>query len=151
MNPAGRIEVRPSGLAEALAVLQRVPELDRDRPAAGYAHRLAAGASLVLVADRAGVPAGFKIGHALSPEAFYSWVGGVVPEARGAGAGRALLEAQERWVRAHGYARIVVKTAPRFAAMIGLLEAQGYLRVPAVAGLQAGAGDLVYAWALVQA
>lgn len=121
-------------LAEALGVLARVPELAQGRPAETYAQRLQGRQALVLVAHQEGQPVGFKIGYALQADLFYSWIGGVVPAWRGRGIAQALMDAQQRWADAQGFAAIEVKSSARFPAMLALLERNGYRRLGEDAG-----------------
>jgi GNAT superfamily N-acetyltransferase len=54
----------------------------------------------------------------------------VLPEARGRGLGRRVLEELEAHARALGYARVVLETGDRQAAALGLYESSGYERIP---------------------
>jgi len=54
----------------------------------------------------------------------------VVPEARGRGLGRRLLEELEAEARRLGYESVVLETGDRQRAAVGLYEATGYARIP---------------------
>jgi GNAT superfamily N-acetyltransferase len=54
----------------------------------------------------------------------------VVPEARGRGLGRRVLDELERHARALGYAALVLETGDRQDAALGLYLAAGYERIP---------------------
>jgi putative acetyltransferase len=54
----------------------------------------------------------------------------VVPQARGAGLGRRLLEELEAEARRLGYAGVVLETGDRQAAALGLYASAGYERIP---------------------
>jgi GNAT superfamily N-acetyltransferase len=54
----------------------------------------------------------------------------VVPEARGRGLGRRLLEELEGEARRLGYARVVLETGDRQQEAVGLYESTGYERIP---------------------
>lgn len=54
----------------------------------------------------------------------------VVPEARGLGLGRRLLDALEDEARRLGYARVRLDTGPRQAAARSIYEGAGYRRIP---------------------
>lgn len=69
---------------------------------------------------------GFKLGYAESKTAFYSWLGGVKPQARRQGVARRLLHHQERWAADHGFETLRVKSRNRFRAMMILLLSEGY-------------------------
>ena len=51
----------------------------------------------------------FKIGYALSTEAYYSWLGGVMPNHRGRGLARMLMEHQHNWARQLSFTEIETK------------------------------------------
>jgi GNAT superfamily N-acetyltransferase len=54
----------------------------------------------------------------------------VVPEARGRGLGRRLLEELESEARRLGYASVVLETGDRQKEAVGLYESTGYERIP---------------------
>lgn len=126
--------IAEASLDEILAVLSRVPELAQDRTRDTYAQRLHGRRALLLVAREAGQAVGFKVGHALDAQVFYSWIGGVLPEQRRRGIAQALLEAQQQWATAQGFARIEVRSSARFPSMLALLERNGYRRLGEDAG-----------------
>lgn len=59
-----------------------------------------------------------KLGYRDDDGAYYSWMGGVAPEWRGRGYGRALMEAQHQWCREKGYIRVRTKTLNRWRNML---------------------------------
>ena len=54
----------------------------------------------------------------------------VVPEARGRGLGRRLLEELEAQARALGYTSVVLETGDRQPEALGLYESAGFARIP---------------------
>jgi putative acetyltransferase len=54
----------------------------------------------------------------------------VVPEARGQGLGRRVLDELERHARELGYEALVLETGDRQAAAVGLYASSGYARIP---------------------
>lgn len=116
-------------LADIAWLEKLVPEFDRVHNPACCQARAGGRPYLVLTARRGEETLGFKAGYALDADCFYSWIGGVAPAARGGGVARALLAAQEDWVRRQGYRRIRVKSHPRFAAMLRMLQRHGYRTV----------------------
>jgi GNAT superfamily N-acetyltransferase len=54
----------------------------------------------------------------------------VVPEARGRGLGRRLLEELEAQARALGYTGVVLETGDRQPEALGLYESAGFARIP---------------------
>ena len=113
-------------LPQVVTALRAIPELaepfDVDEAQARLMPQ-----GLVLVAMQDNQPIGFKMGYdRFRDGSFYSWLGGVVPDHRGSGAARALLEAQERWVADQGYSGIYVKTRNQFIGMRIMLAKHGY-------------------------
>ena len=87
--------------------------------------RLPAG-TLILIAEADGQPVGCKLGYAAEDGSLYSWLGGVLPAHRKSGLAQRLLEAQEAWASAHGFAAVTVKSMNRYPAMLRLLIRNGY-------------------------
>ena len=55
---------------------------------------------VAVVEDR---PVGFMIGFELTPTTYYCWIGGVMPDFRGAGIGTQLMQALIAWSHQHDY------------------------------------------------
>jgi len=55
-------------------------------------------------------PLGFKLGYRRGPSLLYSWLGGVVPEARGQGIAARLMRAQHDRAAAQGYDFVETRT-----------------------------------------
>ncbi|QKY09155.1 GNAT family N-acetyltransferase [Janthinobacterium lividum] len=117
--------IRPGSIAEAWHVLQAIPEFDQRRSLAQLQERLPASA-LVLIAEADGQPVGCKLGYAAEDGSLYSWLGGVLPAHRKTGLAQRLLEAQEAWANAHGFAAVTVKSMNRYPAMLRLLIRNEY-------------------------
>ena len=117
--------VRPVSLAEAIAIEALIPEFAGSK-LAQESGRMAGREMLLLGAYWEGEPAGYKVGYALSPTEFYSWLGGVTPAYRRQGVATQLRLEQEHWATENGYASILVKSSNRFPAMLQLLLASGY-------------------------
>lgn len=120
--------VREGSLAEAWAIYEKLPEftgglLEQNE----FEHRLNHASAIVLIAERDGTPLGFKVGFdRYADGSFYSWLGGVVQQARREGIAQTLLLEQEQRVVAAGFDRIYVKTRNRFVDMLKLLLDNGY-------------------------
>lgn len=69
---------------------------------------------------------GFKAGYRRNESTFYSWLGGVLPEARGQGVARRLMLAQHEWVRAQGYGYVTTETYNRYREMLLLNIRTGF-------------------------
>ncbi|HAS6881153.1 TPA: GNAT family N-acetyltransferase [Vibrio parahaemolyticus] len=119
--------IREGTLEEALQVVTRVKEFANGETLDSMSQRLGDKNSLILVAEKNGVIVGFKIGYELDEDTFYSWFGGVAPQARNEGVAQMLLEAQEEWVAEQGYKTLKVKSRNQFPAMLRLLLRNGYL------------------------
>lgn len=73
---------------------------------------------VAIVAVHDGNPVAFKVGFELTMTLFYSWIGGVVPEARGHGIARRLMDQQHVIARDEGYECIRTETENRFKPML---------------------------------
>jgi len=70
----------------------------------------------------------FKLGYALTPTRYYSWLGGVDQRYRRQGIARRLMDAQHAWASAHGYRAIETGALVDNAAML-ILNLQVGFRV----------------------
>jgi len=120
-----KIVIKEQQLADAVAVSQQIPEFDAPYPVDEYERRLTGVSHLVLTAYVEGRPVGFKVGYEREG-AFYSWMGGVLPQFRRQGIGETLAEHQEQWARRQGYSRLTIKTRKKYKAMLALLTKRGY-------------------------
>ncbi|MEE4659359.1 MAG: GNAT family N-acetyltransferase [Halieaceae bacterium] len=112
-------------LERLYAVYQALPEFERVEPLESLRRRIGE-RYLAQVYCEAGNDLAFKLGYAIDDEQFYSWLGGVLPEARGRGVARALLRAQEAWALQQGFREMQVKSMNRFPGMLRLLISSGY-------------------------
>jgi GNAT superfamily N-acetyltransferase len=85
-------------------LLDRLPRID--------------GRALVVARDEARRMIGFKLGYRRSGAMFYSWLGGVHPDARGRGLAGRLMAIQHTWARSKGYAEIETRTRAENRVMI---------------------------------
>lgn len=109
---------------EVAALYQRVFESPAGEMLDGAAEK--PHLTLWLARAEGGRALGFKLGYRRSPEAFYSWLGGVDPAARGGGIARALMRAQHGWLREQGYRVVRTETMNRFRAMLLLNIQEGF-------------------------
>lgn len=87
-----------------------------------------------------GTPLGFKLGYRRGPALLYSWLGGVIPAARGQGVAERLMQSQHDWASANGYAEVETRTRASNNAMIVVNLKTGFQ----IAGIEAGdAGHLM--------
>jgi ribosomal protein S18 acetylase RimI-like enzyme len=80
----------------------------------------------VLIAERGPTPVGYKIGYELSPDVFYSFSGGVVPEYRRQGIARALIREQHRIASELGYSVVRTHTKNKYRDMLVLNIESGF-------------------------
>lgn len=107
-------------LLETIAALDRAIFADPVSKEA-FARELRARHNLiVLVAERGAIPAAYKIGYELSPDVFYSFSGGVVPEYRRQGIARALIGEQHRIATDLGYSIVRTHTKNKYRDMLVL-------------------------------
>ena len=81
---------------------------------------------LAMIAELEGKPVGFACGYELRPSTYYSWLYGVLPDARRLGVGSQLMDAQHAWVRTHGYEMIRLECYNQHRPMILLAVKRGY-------------------------
>lgn len=120
------ITVREGSLQEVEQIVATITEFVRKETVDTLYARLDGKRSLVLVAEEDGYLLGFKIGYQLDNETFYSWFGGVSPQARKRGVAQILMDWQERWVGEQGYHQLKVKSRNQFPSMLRLLLRNGY-------------------------
>jgi len=122
------ITIEECSPARAFAVYRVIPEFEAGpQELTEFERRLTDPSALLLVARSADRDVGFKIGYdRYGDGSFYSWLGAVRPDCRGARVAQRLLETQEGIVRTRGYRSIYVKTRNRFTGMRALLAKAGY-------------------------
>ncbi len=119
--------IRQGSLTEVVAIVANIDEFVNKESEASLSARLNGKPHYIQIAEQDGCLLGFKIGYQIDQCTFYSWFGGVDPQARGKGVAQALLVAQEQWARAHHYQSITVKSRNQFPAMLRLLIKNNYL------------------------
>lgn len=100
---------RQCSIIEAVACSDKIPEFSQSYRKGEYTSRLSGVPHLLLLAEVDGAMAGFKVGYAREG-AFYSWMGGVVPEFRRQGIAKLLADEQENWAKSKGFKYIRFKT-----------------------------------------
>ncbi|RXJ72639.1 GNAT family N-acetyltransferase [Veronia nyctiphanis] len=120
------MEIREGTLAEALDVLVKIDEFEQGETLASMTRRIGDKPSLVLVADDGNELVGVNIGYQLDDDCFYSWLGGVTAKSRRKGIAKALMNAQEDWVKIRGYQTIRVKSRNCFPETVSLLLTRKY-------------------------
>ena len=82
--------------------------------------------SLVLVAELDGEPVGFSCGYELRPTTYYSWLYGVLPDARRLSVASQLLEAEHAWATDQGYEMVRFECYNQHRPMLVLAIKGGY-------------------------
>ena len=128
------MQIRVASAADAVAIAELLAQLGYPTDAAGIPARLAAVAAadgtVLLVTEPAGAVLGlvglhrYAVLHAPAPVAYITALV-VAPEARGRGAGRALVAAAEAWARDAGCGRLTVTSAERRADAHAFYPAAG--------------------------
>lgn len=121
--------IREGSIEDALRVEKQIPEYPRYNDIKDYRATLTDKRHLILVAQRAELDVGFKVGYDLGDCNFYSWIGGVLPKYRHFSIATKLMLAQELWAKNQGYKQILVHTYKRFPSMISMLSKSGYENV----------------------
>jgi GNAT superfamily N-acetyltransferase len=81
---------------------------------------------LVFALNEDGHAVGYKLGYRESPDTFYSWLGGVLPDYRGQGKAAQMMAAQHQWCAQRGYRYVRTKTMNRWRAMLLLNIRSGF-------------------------
>ena len=81
--------------------------------------------SLAMASDASGL-AGFKLGYAVAPNRYSSWLGGVAARARRQGVARHLMELQHAWAKERGFASIETGATADNVAMLELNREFGF-------------------------
>lgn len=70
---------------------------------------------------------GYKAGHALAYDRYYSWLGGADPDHRREGVGSLLMEAQHKWLGAGRFKQVETYVEPQNTAMVQLNIKHGFV------------------------
>ncbi|MEL7533398.1 MAG: GNAT family N-acetyltransferase [Bacteroidota bacterium] len=122
------IEILPlADIQRVVALSQQLPEFHQPYPAQVYEQRLKAVPHLILLKRLREEDVAFKVGYQREKDgSFYSWMGGVLPQARRKGIALALALQQEAWAKAQGYKSIKFKTLNRHKQMLHFALGRGF-------------------------
>lgn len=81
---------------------------------------------LTMIAEMHDRPLGFLCGYELRPSTYYSWLYGVVPDARRQGVASQLMEAEHAWARENGYEMLRFECYNQHRPMLILAIHKGY-------------------------
>ena len=122
------IEILPlSDIQRVVAISLQLPEFHNPYPAEVYEQRLSNVPHLILVKRLEEQEVAFKVGYQREEDgSFYSWMGGVLPQARRKGVALALALQQEAWAKTQGYQSIKFKTLNRHKKMLHFALGRGF-------------------------
>lgn len=109
--------IRAGDIATVVTLSKQLPEFVNPHEAEEYERRLTGVSHLILVVYANEEPVGFKVGYERDG-AFYSWMGGILPDFRRLGLAKALADEQERWAKQQGYKTITFKTRNSHKGML---------------------------------
>lgn len=118
------INITQGDMEKAFALSMEIPEFQEPYPWEKWQRRLAVEDVVILVAHVDDQPAGFKVGYG-TPEFFYSWIGGVLPDFRKHGVARILADKMEELIKPR-YAALRMKTRNRYKAMLHFALSNGF-------------------------
>ncbi|MEJ6476225.1 GNAT family N-acetyltransferase [Pseudoalteromonas piscicida] len=121
-----KLEFKTGSVDDLLTIENQIPEFVTPRKREEVEYKLRDKQHLLLVAYAQGKPVGYKLGHELPNNEFYSWLGAVIPEYRGKGIAKQLLVMQETWCQTQGYSAIRVKSRNWFKNMLLMLISRDY-------------------------
>ncbi|PCK32803.1 GNAT family N-acetyltransferase [Pseudoalteromonas piscicida] len=121
-----KLEFKTGSVDDLLTIENQIPEFVTPRKREEVEDKLRDKQHLLLMAYAQGKPVGYKLGHELPNNEFYSWLGAVIPEYRGKGIAKQLLVMQETWCQTQGYSAIRVKSRNRFKNMLLMLISRDY-------------------------
>jgi len=81
----------------------------------------------VLAVEKDGHLIGYKAGHALAYDRYYSWLGGADPDHRRQGIGSLLMDAQHKWLRSSRFKQVETYVEPKNTAMVQLNMKHGFV------------------------
>lgn len=81
---------------------------------------------LAIVAVQGDQLVGFKVGYEMTATLFYSWIGGVIPQARGRGIARRLMDKQHVMAKDQKFEYLRTETENRFKPMLILNLRHGF-------------------------
>jgi adenylate cyclase class IV len=111
------LSIKKGTIERAVELSKLIPEFDDPYQKEEYEKRFSNTQYLILVAFYKNIPVGFKTGYEIDG-AFYSWMGGVLPDFRNKHIARKLAEKQQKWVKQNGFTKIKLKTRNKHKAML---------------------------------
>lgn len=116
-------QIKPATLAEAYQLHQQIPEFKEQMPLSKFEEELATTDKVqILTAHLNDKPIGYMISYdRFKDGSIYCWMTGVIPEARGQGALKAMMTELTDWAKAKGFTEIKIKTRNALREMLSFL------------------------------
>ena len=111
------IEIKEGTIKDVVTLSRKIPEFEAPYNENEYERRLSGKKHLILIAYVKNTATGFKVGYKIK-DAFYSWMGGVLPEFRNINIAEKLAKKQEEWAVENGFKKIRLKTLNKHKAML---------------------------------
>ncbi len=120
------ISIKEGTIEQAFELSHLIPEFDEPYLKEEYKKRFSNTRYLILVAFYKDKPVGFKAGYEIGG-AFYTWMGGVLPDFRNKHIARKLAEIQQEWAKQNGFTKIKLKTRNKHKAMLNFALSDGFI------------------------
>jgi len=118
--------IKEGTIEQAVELSKLIPEFDDPYPKEEYEKRFANIRHLILTAFYKEKPVGFKAGYEING-AFYTWMGGVLPDFRNNYIARKLAEKQQKWAKQNGFTKIKLETRNKHKAMLQFALSDGFI------------------------
>lgn len=119
------LSIKEGTIEQAVELSKLTPEFDDPYPKKEYEKRFSNIRHLILIAFYKDKPVGFKAGYEIDG-AFYTWMGGVIPDFRNKHIARKLAEKQQEWAKQNGFTKIKLKTRNKHKAMLHFSLSDGF-------------------------
>ena len=119
------LSIKEGTIEQAVELSHQIPEFDDLYSKEEFEKRFLRIRHLILIAFYNDKPVGFKAGYEIDG-AFYTWMGGVLPEFRNKHIARKLAEKQQEWTKQNGFTKIKLKTRNKHKAMLQFALSDGF-------------------------
>ena len=120
------IVIKEGTIEQAIKLSHLIPEFDAPYTKEEYEKRFSKNRYLILIAYYKDIPAGFKVGYEMN-DAFYTWIGGVLPDFRNKHIARKLAKKQQEWAIENRFAKIKLKTRNKQKTMLHFALSDGFI------------------------
>jgi predicted adenylyl cyclase CyaB len=120
------VSIKEGTIEQSVELSKLIPEFDDPYPKEEYEKHFSKTQYLILIAFYKNKPVGFKAGYEIDG-AFYSWMGGVLPNFRNKHIAKKLAEKQQEWTKQNGFTKIKLKTKNKHKAMLLFALSDGFI------------------------